>query len=166
MFLKNNVSKIILAVCPIILFGLGYLSGSAVTENKYLKKLKEQADYIEKKRIEYRQETEQHQKNQVLLRDEIYELQKKYDSDVVTLKSDFVNRMLESEKRGDIYRARFEAESAECRDLSQQAARLDRSLTEGRELVKELKRSVEQCRMIAVKNIEFLINDRNHLNGN
>lgn len=78
-------------------------------------------------------------------------------------KSEFDNRLLQSEKRASVYKRMSEAGSTECGNLASHAAELDRSLEQGRQLVRELRETLryrdEQLRSVSAK----LLADRNLL---
>lgn len=62
----------------------------------------------------------------------------RYENTVNKLKSAHANELLKSEQRAELYKRYSEADKAKQRALAEHTARLDRSLTEGRELVKQL----------------------------
>ena len=66
----------------------------------------------------------------------------RYENTVNKLKSTYANELLKSEQRAELYKRYSEADKAKQRALAEHAARLDRSLTEGRELVKQLTETI------------------------
>ena len=66
----------------------------------------------------------------------------RYENTVNKLKSTHANELLKSEQRAELYKRYSEADKAKQRALAEHAARLDRSLTEGRELVKQLTETI------------------------
>lgn len=66
----------------------------------------------------------------------------RYENTVNKLKSTYANELLKSEQRAEFYKRYSEADKAKQRALAEHTARLDRSLTEGRELVKQLTETI------------------------
>lgn len=66
----------------------------------------------------------------------------RYENTVNELKSAHANELLKSEQRAKLYKRYSEADKAKQRALAEHTARLDRSLTEGRELVKQLTETI------------------------
>ena len=66
----------------------------------------------------------------------------RYEDTVNKLKSTHANELLKSEQRAELYKRYSEADKAKQRALAEHTARLDRSLTEGRELVKQLTEAI------------------------
>lgn len=66
----------------------------------------------------------------------------RYENTVNKLKSAHANELLKSEQRAELYKRYSEADKAKQRALAEHTARLDRSLTEGRELVKQLTETI------------------------
>lgn len=156
---------VVVAVGMIFVFVCGVVVGIN-TENK--KHAKEKAEiYHQTAELvrRYSQRVEEHTKKQLDLIQELNDAKQRHQTIVSNLRSEFSDRMLESENRGKIYRNRAEAAGAECRALAEHTARLDRSLTEGRELVKEFRADLEQCRVAAQHFTDIIQNDRNHFDG-
>ena len=66
----------------------------------------------------------------------------RYENTVNKLKSTHANELFKSEQRAELYKRYSEADKAKQRALAEHTARLDRSLTEGRELVKQLTETI------------------------
>ena len=66
----------------------------------------------------------------------------RYENTVNKLKSTHANELLKSEQRAELYKRYSETDKAKQRALAEHTARLDRSLTEGRELVKQLTETI------------------------
>ena len=75
---------------------------------------------------------------------DLAEAQKNHDVAIANAQSDFDKRLLKSQARADYYKRMSEGGSLECRNLASHAAELDRSLEEGRRVVKDLRTTVEQ----------------------
>lgn len=156
---------VIVIVTVILIFLCGMKIGADIQSTKYTKekmKIQEQtAELIQ----QYRERVEEHAKRQLDLIQELNDAKQRHQTIVSNLRSEFSVRMLESENRGKIYRNRAEAAGAECRALAEHTTRLDRSLTEGRELVKQFRADLEQCRVAAYHFVDIIQNDRNHFDG-
>lgn len=143
----------------------GYKYGSVVTENKYILELQEISDESDRLRESIRKKNTDHQIAQEEHLLEIQKLRGNYEDTINNLTSEYDSRLLESEKRSNLYRERFAPTSTECEILAEHTSRLDRTLTEGRELVKRLREHIKQSELTYSEVIKYLINDRNHLNG-
>lgn len=155
-----------LFILVVILGSLGgYKYGSVVTENKYILELQEISDQSDKLRESLRKKNIDHQIAQEEHLLEIQKLRGNYENTINSLTSEYDSRLLESEKRSSLYRERFASTSTECEILGEHTSRLDRTLTEGRELVKRLREHIKQSELTYSEVIKYLINDRNHLNG-
>ena len=61
---------------------------------------------------------------------------------LANIKHDYADRLRTSEQRAAIYKREAESGSSQCRDLASHTAELDRSLEEGRSLVRELRETL------------------------
>lgn len=160
-----NRETIVVAVGMIFIFLCGIKVGADRESTKYSREkiriYEQTAELIQ----QYRERVEEHSKIQANLLQELNNAKQKYEIHVTNLRNEFSDRMLESENRGKIYRKRAEVAGAECEALAEHTARLDRSLTEGRELVKEFRADLEQCRVAAHHFTDIIQNDRNHFDG-
>lgn len=69
---------------------------------------------------------------------------RKYQDELALIESEYADRVLSSEERANVYKRQSEAGAIERRNLADHAARLDRSLEEGRRLVRELRSALRQ----------------------
>ena len=152
----------IVVVCSILLVGV--LIGHNSASRKYIKENNEYQQKISEKKEELRILRENHINSQNEFTQELQEMKHEYENYISTLVNSFDDRMRESEERGRMYRERFTASSTQCGILAEHASRLDRSLTEGRELVRRLREDLEQFRMMCTQGFDYLIQDRNFLN--
>lgn len=156
---------ILVAVGIVAVFLGGMKIGSDRESNKYSQEKLQNAQQTAELVRMYNLRLEEHAKKQADLVQELNDAKEKHQTIVSNLRSEFSVRMLESENRGKIYRKRAEIAGAECGALAEHTAKLDRSLTEGRELVKEFRADLEQCRVAASHFIDIIQNDRNHFDG-
>lgn len=158
------MNKLLILVVILGSFG-GYKYGSVTTENKYILELQEISDESDRLREAIRKKNKDHQIAQEEHLLEIQKLRGNYENTINSLTSEYDSRLLESEKRSSVYRERFTPTSTECGILAEHTSRLDRTLTEGRELVKRLREHIKQSELTYSEVIKYLIKDRNHLNG-
>jgi len=158
------MNKLFILVVVLASLG-GYKTGSVLTENKYILELQEIVDESNKLRESVRKKNTDHQIAQEEHLLEIQKLRGNYENTINSLTSEYDSRLLDSEKRSSLYRERFTSTSTECEILAEHTSRLDRTLTEGRELVKRLREHIKQSELTYSEVIKYLINDRNHLNG-
>ena len=85
---------------------------------------------------------------------DLTETRLKYENSINQLKSSYADELLKSEQRAELYKRLSQSDQAKQRDLAIHTARLDRSLTEGRELVKQLTETIrvrdQQLRALGV----------------
>lgn len=155
----KNSAVIILVFIAGFSLGIRYeKNNTLVKHNEELQDILTKKQEIEKRNIEFLEEQE-------ILKDEIIKQKNSYEHTINSLGSSYASRLYESEERGNLYRRRAEASKAECGVLAEHATQLDRAITEGRQLVKELTEYSKQCRIVYDQSIQYLINYGNHLNG-
>lgn len=75
--------------------------------------------------------------------------------ELANAQSDFDKRLLKSQQRADTYKRMSETGIGQCRDLASHAAKLDRTLEEGRSVVRELRETLrfrdEQLTLVSAK---------------
>lgn len=81
----------------------------------------------------------QHAVRQEQVAREAQELRIAYEADVLSQRTAYEQRLSQAARRAEVYRSQAAAGSASSGDLAAHAARLDRSLEEGRGLVRELR---------------------------
>lgn len=81
---------------------------------------------------------EQHRLAQQEIADELAQTRKDHGVATARLRADFGQRLLQSDRRADVYQRQAQAGASAQRDLAGHAARLDRALEEGVGLVGEL----------------------------
>ena len=152
------------SILMLLFTGLGYLLGSTIVNNKYISIENEWKEEAARIKEEYVTLTNIHVGDQLLLQNELLEQTREYEKDINNIRSDHAGRMLNSEKRNSILRERAETSNPECRPITLHATRLDRSLEEGRGLVREFSRTLRQRELEINKVSNLLIRDRDHLN--
>ena len=94
---------------------------------------------------------------------ELTETRINHENTVNKLKSDYANELLKSEQRAELYLSYAKSDRAKQRSLAIHAAKLDRSLTEGRELVKQLTETI-RTRDAQLRALGVYIQESNNLN--
>ena len=117
------------------LFNNAYNAGYEACRASYQEKVLEQQLMQQKKERAFNERIE-------ALSIELTETRLTYENTVTKLKSDYANELLNSEKRAELYLSYAKSDRAKQRDLAIHTAKLDRSLTEGRELVKQLTETI------------------------
>lgn len=143
---------------------LGYFVGVLHTTKQYTQMELEYQEEINKIKERLREERSQHQLKQQEHLAGMMELKKTHEKTISVIQSEYADRLLQSEQRGSLYRRKASTAGAEARELAEHAARLDRALTEGRELVRELREHIAQQRVAFTEVTNYLIEDRNQLN--
>lgn len=118
------------------------------TSSFYLGSLYEESSWI-KKELSYKQQVIDLQET-IKKRDIEYanlssniqtrlaDARRDYENQLHTISSSYADKLYKSEQRAKVYQSKASKGESERRDLASYASRLDRSLTESRELVKEL----------------------------
>lgn len=79
-----------------------------------------------------------HRNEVIKITGELSDVRTEYESTINSISSTYNDRLQQSEERANIYQRKAQAGTSECRAIADHTARLDRSITEGRELVKQL----------------------------
>lgn len=155
------MKEFIVAICILVLsfyFGALYEKNrqeiDRVTLNGYVTSLK----------VQIQNDIDVHTKAQLKLSKEIEDAEIQYNEAITDIVVNTNQRLLKSEERANIYRSKAIRGEAECRGLADHAAELDRSLTEGRELVKQLTSTVRKRDLEIQQISNYFMNDRNLLN--
>lgn len=77
------------------------------------------------------------------LQKEITDVKKNYEAKLRNINDEYSVRLSESEQRAKVYKRMSEQGKCQSSDLSDYTIRLDRSLTEGRQMVKLLRETLE-----------------------
>lgn len=105
---------------------------------------KERADKIAELTQKNLDLTAAHQTETTRIADELAAQQAGYAKALDALRIDYANRLLQSAAREGIYQRKAQGSAVERDYLASHAARLDRSLEEGRSLVRELRETLGQ----------------------
>ena len=143
---------------------LGYFVGVLHTTKQYTQMEIEYQEEINKIKDRLKDERNQHILKQQESLAAMTKLKESHEEAISVIQSQYTDRLLQSEQRGNLYRRKASTAGAEARELAEHAARLDRALTEGRELVRELREHIAQHRVAFTEVTSYLIEDRNQLN--
>ena len=148
-------------VCTSATFYVGYSAGSSEVKQQWVAEQKANTVKANELKVNYEEQLSEYRQKTDSLSKEIYDTRTQYDNRIATIKSDYTNRLLNSEQRASVYKRMSEAGRCTSDDLSAYTAKLDRSLTEGRELVRELRELIklrdQQLNQLG-KELEGLVN--------
>ena len=148
-------------VCTSATFYVGYSAGSSEVKQQWAAEQKANTVKVNELKVNYEEQLNEYRQKTDSLSKEIYDTRTQYDNRIATIKSDYTNRLLNSEQRASVYKRMSEAGRCTSDDLSAYTAKLDRSLTEGRELVRELRELIklrdQQLNQLG-KELEGLVN--------
>ena len=148
-------------VCTSATFCVGYSAGSSEVKQQWVAEQKANTAKVNELKVNYEEQLNEYRQKTDSLSKEIYDTRTQYDDRIATIKSDYTNRLLNSEQRASVYKRMSEAGRCTSDDLSAYTAKLDRSLTEGRELVRELRELIklrdQQLNQLG-KELEGLVN--------
>ena len=148
-------------VCTSATFCVGYSAGSSEVKHQWVAEQKANTAKVNELKVNYEEQLNEYRQKTDSLSKEIYDTRTQYDNRIATIKSDYTNRLLNSEQRASVYKRMSEAGKCTSDDLSAYTAKLDRSLTEGRELVRELRELIklrdQQLNQLG-KELEGLVN--------
>lgn len=148
-------------VCTSATFCVGYSAGSSEVKQQWVAEQKANTAKVNELKVNYEEQLNEYRQKTDSLSKEIYDTRTQYDNRIATIKSDYTNRLLNSEQRASVYKRMSEAGKCTSDDLSAYTAKLDRSLTEGRELVRELRELIklrdQQLNQLG-KELEGLVN--------
>ena len=148
-------------VCTSATFCVGYSAGSSEVKQQWVAEQKANTAKVNELKVNYEEQLNEYRQKTDSLSKEIYDTRTQYDDRIATIKSDYTNRLLNSEQRASVYKRMSEAGKCTSDDLSAYTAKLDRSLTEGRELVRELRELIklrdQQLNQLG-KELEGLVN--------
>lgn len=134
---------LVVVICLGGAYSLGYSSGSNDKQlewnediQSYQQKVRELTEQLKNQEKEYRVEN-----TRILL--ELNNAKKDYEKSIAVLDANYSDRLREYEARAKIYKSQARTGNSQCRNLASYTTKLDKCLTEGRELVKELSRTIE-----------------------
>lgn len=121
------------------IYNTGSAHGASVVQAKWDKQQKANDQAIQALKDEYASKEETHRNENRKITHELAEAQKSYEVALAKQRAEYDRRMQLSTNRATIYQRQVESGAAQCRSLASHAAELDRTLEEGRSLVRELR---------------------------
>jgi hypothetical protein len=144
---------------------IGSKHGKSVVQKKWDNQKQVDADALAFEKEKTDLEEIIHRANDRKISDALVSIKQTANGDIARIRSESAIRLHDTTKRADLYRRQAEAGAVERADLASYAAQLDRSLSEGIELVGELRTTVElrdgQIRELAAQ----INNDRQLITG-
>lgn len=142
------------------IYNIGYNAGfNKVTQQWEKDKANYQSEFNKLKQ-EYLLKEEKYKKENLSIVLELNEAKQKYEKDLISINNSFNNKLLLSEQRATVYRNQAKAGEVERENLATHAAQLDKTLTEGQQVVRELRSGIELRDNTIEKLIAQLKNDR------
>lgn len=137
---------IVLAVSAILAvpYQVGKNAGKLEVSSAWQKADKERADVVTELTQKNLDLTRKNQEETTRIADELAAQEAGHAKALADLRADFANRLLQSTTREGIYQRKAQGSAVERDYLASHAARLDRTLEEGRSLVRELRETVGQ----------------------
>lgn len=141
-FLKKNIIPIIFILGGLYaanaIHNSGIAKGEAIIQKKWNISKEKDKKEVDSLQIKYNALETTHRAETTRITHELAEADKKHKVDLANQRSVYERRLLSSSNRSSVYQRQAESGESECRSLASHAARLDRSLEEGRSLVREL----------------------------
>ena len=144
MIFSKELSWILIGVTVLgAVASFSYSLGQKDTREEWQKEtIKHQNEMLKVEEIHKQALQEYINKNNNLQR-EIVDVKKDYEAKLRNINDEYSVRLSESEQRAKVYKRMSEQGKCQSTDLSDYATKLDRSLTEGRQVVKLLRETIE-----------------------
>lgn len=151
----KTIVSLIYIFMIVSIFKLGYYFGSE-SKMKVINEYKERNYKITNdiRRMEYN-----HKQIENALTKDLAKLRIEYEENIINLTSDYDDRLRKSDERANTYQ-REASSGSNCTALANHTSKLDRSLEEGRSLVKELREVVRLQERQLDYCIKVIENDR------
>lgn len=149
-----------LCVGLVAIYKLGESDGAAEVQSQWDEQTKLRDAAFNKLTGEYTQLQLQHSRKQKELTDELALANAQHEDELSRYRSDYSGRLLLADSRATAYQRQASGSAVEQQRLARHAAELDRSLEEGRSLVRELRQTLGQ-REVTIKALGgIILNDR------
>ena len=146
-----------------LVYKIGQMDGKAEIQAKWDDAVDAYEDRIEKLNVVIAGKETEHKLLSEKNSDELARTQEEHAKALVALRTDYVERLLSSTNRASVYERLSRGTASERDRLVQHSAELDRTLEEGRSLVRELRQTLGQCEVtVGVLGTQILL-DRNLL---
>ena len=160
-WLGGLVIVVLLIGSAALLVKVGTINGEANIQAKWDASKKATDDEISNLKVAIARKEAEHSTLSKENSDELARTQKEHEQAMVALRTDYTQRLLSSTNRANVYERMSRGTTLERDHLVQHTAELDRSLEEGRSLVRELGQTLRQCEVtVGVLGTQILL-DRN-----
>lgn len=133
-----------LALLVLFLCGYSYKCGINNTKSKWDAEKAEVQDYVLKLENEYLFLIAEHERSVEELEEEARRNKEEFEAALVRANDAYTDRLRSTEQRASVYQRQAQADATERRNLANHAAELDRTLEEGRHLVRQLRTTLRQ----------------------
>lgn len=141
-------------------YKFGMMSGAVVVSKEWQKDNKLRNDAVAEIKQEFAAKEALHKQKTQEVNDELAQATTQHAAALAALRADLTVRMQHSENRAGIYQRQSQGSAAERDRLAEHAAKLDRTIEEGRSLVTELGATVKQ-RDATIRALSIMVlNDR------
>ena len=140
-----------------------YKCGVSYTKSKWDAEKIEVQDYVQKLETEYLLLLVEHQRSVEELEEEARRNKEEFEAALVRANDAYTDRLRSTEQRASVYQRQAQADSIERRNLANHAAELDRTLEEGRHLVRQLGTTLRQRELEIGRLSQQILLDRSTL---
>lgn len=139
---------------------LGVIAGASEVQEQWDEAEKKRGEQISKLEGQYSELESLHKKREEELTNELTLANAQHEDELSRYRSDYAGRLQLSEQRASVYKRQANGSASEQQRLARHAAELDRSLEEGRHLVRELGQTLKQ-REVTIRALGgIILNDR------
>ena len=143
-YLIYMIPVIIVVVLLWMLYSDGYHKGEKHTQSLWDKDKLEYSQQIQKLQSEYQAKEQEHQKESLLINEKLSSLEQNHEKAIATIKSDYASSLQQSEQRAEVYKRQASSGTIGCQRLAGYATQFDRSIEQGRSLVREFSETLKQ----------------------
>lgn len=145
--MKLHTVKYLISIFGIVLssyfvYSWIYERGSATVMNQWNEEKVQYQKEILRLTSEYEKKEEEHRNENTRITQELYKAYTEYQVAMSSLTGSYAIKLQQSQDRVSIYQCQAEGGEFERRSLASYAARLDNALTEGIQLVRELRETI------------------------
>lgn len=140
----GSLPVLVVGIAGWSLYSLGSSNGEAKVYAKWESQKLKDAEYIAELRETISELEWNHRQETTRISYELSQANEAHARSVAALDAEYALRLSDSEKRAEIYQRMSDSGSTQSANLASYAAQLDRSLEEGRRLVKEFRATLEQ----------------------
>lgn len=124
-------------------YNYAYDKGYAACNREFTSYKAEQLAQIQKLESAYHEQEKKYQKETESLVVRITQAKETYSKQLLVIEHSYADKLLKSEQRASLYKQMSGSSKCSCNSLADYSARLDRNLTEGINLVRELRELIK-----------------------